>query len=109
MSFRYLVLFGLLSISASTSVVADDDKVEAAIGGGVGGAVGAVIGEELGDKEGAIIGAGVGAAIGAAIAVDEDEGDAGKQPQREVVVEVVETGHPHDRHCPPGQAKKNRC
>lgn len=107
MKFRYLVLLGLLTVGINVN--ADDDKVEAAIGGGVGGAVGAVIGEELGDKEGAIIGAGVGAALGAAIAIDEDEGGDEKSGQPEVVVKVADSDHPHDRHCPPGQAKKNRC
>jgi hypothetical protein len=107
MNSRYMVLVGLLFIGVNAS--AGDDKVEAAIGGGVGGAVGAVIGQELGDKEGAIIGAGVGAAVGAAIAIDEDEGGDGKPSQHDVVVEVVEVDHPHGSHCPPGQAKKNRC
>lgn len=106
MQFRYLVFLGLLTIGANAT--AGDDKVEAAIGGGVGGAVGAVVGEELGDKRGAIIGAGVGAAVGAAIAVDEDDHD--HKPEGHGSVEIVTYGgHPHGRHCPPGQAKKGRC
>ena len=109
-------LLGAGLLSFSLTAVADDDKVEAAIGGGVGGAVGAVIGEELGDKEGAIIGAGVGAAVGAAIAIDEDEDkkdgvDVDVDHPHDVSVEigVVESGHPKGRFCPPGQAKKGRC
>jgi len=96
----------------TAGAVADDDKVEAAIGGGVGGAVGAVIGEELGDKNGAIIGAGVGAAVGAAIAIDEDEEklEKGEKPEHhDEAAELAKYGHPTYRHCPPGQAKKNRC
>jgi hypothetical protein len=27
----------------------------------------------------------------------------------EVQVDVSASGHPHGRHCPPGQAKKGRC
>ena len=108
MRFRHLVFLGLLTIG--TTAAAGDDKVEAAIGGGVGGAVGAVIGEELGDKEGAIIGAGVGAAVGAAIAIDEDDkGDKSDKGEHHGSVEVITYGHPHGRHCPPGQAKKGRC
>jgi hypothetical protein len=26
-----------------------------------------------------------------------------------VHVDLEQHGHPHVRHCPPGQAKKNRC
>lgn len=107
MQFRYLVFLGMLALGVNAN--AGDDKVEAAIGGGVGGAVGAVVGEELGDKKGAIIGAGVGAAVGAAIAVDEDD-HHDRKPEGHGSVEVVTYGgHPHYRHCPPGQAKKGRC
>ncbi len=95
----------LLLMLVSGYALADNDKVEAAIGGGVGGAVGAVVGEELGDREGAIIGAAAGAAIGAALATDDDE----VTELREPIVTVVEIDHPHPRHCPPGQAKKGRC
>jgi hypothetical protein len=105
---KYRDLWFLALIISGSAAYADNDKLEAAIGGGVGGAVGAVIGEELGDKKGAVIGAGVGAAVGAAIAVDDDDhhdhGDHSADGAK-----LAGHGHPAYRHCPPGQAKKNRC
>jgi hypothetical protein len=97
--------------------IADDRKIEAAVGGGAGGAIGAVIGDELGDREGAIVGSAIGAAIGTAIATQDDHSDAHDRPAHagspSVTIEVSDApathGHPKSRHCPPGQAKKGRC
>ncbi|TNF87839.1 MAG: glycine zipper 2TM domain-containing protein [Gammaproteobacteria bacterium] len=101
---KYWNVFTVLAFALAAQSTYAGDKVEAAVGGAAGGAVGAVIGDELGDRNGAIIGAAAGAAIGAAIATSDD--DAGKD--RAAVV-VVSDGHPDDRFCPPGQAKKGRC
>ena len=89
------------------SAFADDQVRDAAIGGGVGGALGGAVGAELGGREGAIVGAAAGAAIGAAVATEKD-GTPNHQPERAPVA-ASHIGHPHGYHCPPGQAKKNRC
>jgi len=101
----------LLATALSGFSWAGDQKVEAAAGGAVGGAVGAVVGEELGDRKGAIVGAAIGAAVGTAVATDDGKADAVHVHHApvEVQVDVSAGGHPHGRHCPPGQAKKGRC
>ena len=94
------------ALLCSAIVHADDDTVDAAIGGGIGGAAGAAIGEKLGDRDGAIIGGAIGGAVGAAIATDDQRSPKRSEP---VVMRRIEApGHPA-RHCPPGQAKKGRC
>ncbi len=104
---HFLVLAVLLGCG---SAVADDDKVKSAIGGGAGGAIGAVIGDEIGDRNGAIVGAAVGAAVGVAIATDGSDEHSEKTVSHEHddAAELARIGHP-GYHCPPGQAKKNRC
>ena len=102
------VIATMLLLSTQT-VRAGEDRTEAVVGGAVGGAVGAAIGNELGDRNGAIVGAAVGAAVGTAVATDDD-GDGKRNASVPVKVEVgAASGHPHGRHCPPGQAKKGRC
>ena len=98
------VLF--LSLTSATAI-AGDQTIDAALGGGIGGAIGGALGAEIDGRNGAIIGSGVGAAIGAAVATAEDKtsvhrhsGSAGY---------AVAKDHPKGYHCPPGQAKKDRC
>ena len=101
---KYRTIAIVLLILGGGQQVQAGDKVEAAVGGAAGGAIGAVIGDELGDRNGAIVGAAAGAAIGAAIATSDDDDNKQKSD-----VVVVDTGHPTERFCPPGQAKKGRC
>ena len=90
----------------SPTLYADNKTLEAAVGAGIG----AAIGNEVGGRDGAIIGGAVGAAVGTS-------GHSGSnhttthQPATSVRYEVKDKkgGHPSDRHCPPGQAKKGRC
>jgi hypothetical protein len=98
-------LIGAVLLCGSV-VHADDDTVDAALGGGIGGATGAAIGEKLGDRDGAIIGGAIGGAVGAAIATDDERAERRSDPI--VLRPVVAPSHPA-RHCPPGQAKKGRC
>ena len=99
-----------LVLLLGASAVADDDRVKTAVAAGAGAAVGSVIGDELGDRKGAIIGSAVGAAVGAAVVTDGDDDHHHRSRDGVVVVApVVSNGHPHVRHCPPGQAKKGRC
>ena len=101
---NYLAILAALVIVFGSPAVQAGDKVDAAVGGAAGGAIGAVIGDELGDRNGAIVGAAAGAAIGAAIATSGDDYD-----ERKSTVVVIDNGHPDERFCPPGQAKKGRC
>ena len=101
---KYQTLIVVLLILGITAQAHAGDKVEAAVGGATGGAIGAVIGDEIGDRNGAIVGAAAGAAIGTAIATSDDDHSRNESP-----VVVVDTGHPSERFCPPGQAKKGRC
>ncbi len=108
MNFKHL-LFVVVLLGCGSAVAADD-KVKAAIGGGAGGAIGAVIGDEIGDRSGAIVGAALGAAVGTAIATDGSDDKPAKSKGHDLHHDdVAYTGQPSDRHCPPGQAKKNRC
>jgi hypothetical protein len=101
---KYAIGTLLLSLLFAAPTALAGDKVEAAAGGAAGGAIGAIIGDELGDREGAIIGAAAGAAIGTAVMTSGDQAEVIQPP-----VIVVEPGHPQERFCPPGQAKKKRC
>lgn len=92
---KTLVLGALL---VAAPAIADDDTLEAAIGGGLGGAAGAAIGNEIGGDEGAIIGGALGAAGGAYLATEEDGYDDDDRDDRF-----------NEDFCPPGQAKKGRC
>ena len=104
------IVAALLVLMVSSPAMADDDRVKTAVAAGAGAAVGSVIGDELGDRKGAIIGSAVGAAVGAAVVTDGDDDHHHRSGDGVVVVApVVSTGHPHVRHCPPGQAKKGRC
>ena len=96
----------------SAAAFAEDQTKDAAVGGGVGGAIGGAIGAEIDGRNGAIIGAGVGAAVGAAIATEDDKTRAHHNGNTHAEVPLsysVGTGHPNGYHCPPGQAKKDRC
>ena len=101
----------LLTVSTVFPVAwADDQTVDAAIGGGVGGAVGGAIGAEVGDRKGAIIGSAVGAAVGTAIATEDDHhGHKGEKVDIPASSVSHATSHSHGHFCPPGQAKKGRC
>lgn len=66
---KYLVLLGLLLLSACT---ADGHMRNDVLGGAIGGGAGAAIGSEIGGRNGAIVGAAVGGATGAAIGSDRE-------------------------------------
>src|SRR5512139_1551980 len=84
--------------------LADDDTLDAAIGGGVGGAIGAAVGNEVGGKDGAIVGGAIGGAAGAAITTDGDDHD---DQHHQDGGNHYQTGNQgHGKFCPPGQAKK---
>ena len=93
----------------STIVVADNQSLDAAIGGAVGGGLGAYIGNEVGGRDGAIIGGALGGATGAAITTDEHH----HRPAESMHYVYPSKPHYHEPprrgFCPPGQAKKGRC
>lgn len=102
-----LALLGA-TLSMMPGAFAGDRTVDAAVGGGVGGALGGAVGSEIGGRDGAIIGAAAGAAIGAAVATEGDDHHHHHHSDA-AAVRVTRAGHPYGYHCPPGQAKKNRC
>jgi len=107
--FLSMVLFLYLT---SATVFAGGQTSDAAVGGGIGGAIGAAIGAEIDGRNGAIIGSGVGAAIGAAVATQYEKTPARLYSNTHTGVPSsysVGIGHPKSYHCPPGQAKKDRC
>jgi hypothetical protein len=98
--FRTLLQVTLLC-ALSLPALAEDDTLDAAVGGAIGGAVGAAIGNEVGGRDGAVLGGAIGGAAGVAIATESD-GDDGRGP-------VIVTGGPADhRGLPPGLAKKGK-
>lgn len=108
-----IAMFAVLPIVCQPAL-SDDLTMDAAIGGGIGGAVGGAVGAEVGGRNGAILGSGIGAAVGTTIATRGSDQGEYKQPERKIeVVYKPDTGkakaHPHQQHCPPGQAKKGRC
>jgi len=105
---RSLIVLAM-AISASTVANADSSTLDAAIGGGIGGAAGAAIGNEVGGREGAIAGSALGAAVGTAINTDGHMPKTSSYNKPSYEDEEPRHGHPHDRFCPPGQAKKGRC
>ena len=104
--FLSTVLF--LCLTAATAF-AGEQTIDAALGGGIGGAIGGAIGAEIDGRNGAIIGSGVGAAIGAAVATEDDKTRVRHSGHTHTGSYYVGTGHPKGYHCPPGQAKKDRC
>jgi len=108
---KYLSTILFLCLTSATAF-AGEQTSDAAVGGGIGGAIGGAIGAEIDGRNGAIIGSGVGAAIGAAVATEDDKTPARHDGHTHTEVPssyYVETGHPKGYHCPPGQAKKDRC
>jgi hypothetical protein len=109
MKLNKILILGVCMLIPSLSYADHDEvTVDAAIGGGIGGAAGGAIGAEIGGRKGAIVGSAAGAAIGAAIATD---GPDQAHPKHHYARHgyYPKGGHPHYRHCPPGQAKKGRC
>ncbi len=95
-------------------VTADDDTLDAAIGGGVGGAIGAAVGNEVGGRDGAIVGGAIGGAAGAAITTDGDDHDHNHRGDDHNYRghshnQYHSASHGHGKFCPPGQAKKGNC
>ena len=109
MKIHHILLLSLSLIASTLTFAGSNNMVlDAAVGGGLGGAAGGAIGAQVGGKQGAIIGAAAGAAVGAAILTD----NTNKQPvywHDKSYNSLFNNGHPHYRHCPPGQAKKGRC
>jgi len=108
---KFLSTILFLCLTSATAF-AGEQTTDAAVGGGIGGAIGAAIGAEIDGRNGAIIGGGVGAAIGAAVATEYDKTPASPYSNTYTGVPSsysVRTGHPKGYHCPPGQAKKDRC
>jgi len=102
-----LILFAFVVFSATVANAAHS-TLDSAIGGGIGGAAGAAIGNEVGGREGAIAGSALGAAVGTALNTD-GEPKHGSSKRNRYYDESPSNGHPHQRFCPPGQAKKGRC
>jgi uncharacterized protein YcfJ len=102
-----LVLFAV-AVGSAAAANGGNSTLDAAIGGGIGGAAGAAIGNEVGGRDGAIAGSALGAAVGTAL-------NTGAQPKhrssdmRRYYDAPPSNRHPHQRFCPPGQAKKGRC
>lgn len=108
MNTKYL----LLAIAIFSAEVSANSTLDAAIGGGLGGAVGAAIGNELSGRDGAVVGGAIGGAVGTAINTDNRDNHSGHQrPREREYTRVIETHTIEHRgyHCPPGQAKKDRC
>ncbi len=101
---RVYCLIAIMAFLPAVVIAADNQTIDAAIGGAVGGAIGGAIGAEVGGREGAIIGAGVGAAAGAAVNTKDSEAY-----DKEHRVYYYEKSRHRRTFCPPGQAKKGRC
>ena len=104
---KFLSTILFLSLT-SAAAFAGQQTIDAALGGGIGGAIGGAIGDEVKGRNGAIIGSAVGAAIGAAVAT-EDNNTRTRHGHTHTGGHYGGTGHPKGYHCPPGQAKKDRC
>lgn len=102
MNVRLLILSGALALSAGAQ--ANNSTLDAAVGGGIG----AAIGNEIGGRDGAILGGAIGAAVGTS---GSNKEHTHVVPEGEIIRYEIrkEGGHPHEYHCPPGQAKKGRC
>ena len=102
-----LILFAF-AVGSAAVANAGNSTLDAAVGGGIGGAAGAAIGNEFGGREGAIAGSALGAAVGTALNTDARP-DRRSTDVRRSNYKTPSNGHPHNRFCPPGQAKKGRC
>ena len=103
-----MAILGL--VVTSSSVLADPESWDAAVGGAVGGGLGAFIGNEVGGQTGAIAGGAVGAAAGAAIATENDRSSYYRAPRAYGYPPPAPYYRaPSGYFCPPGQAKKGRC
>jgi hypothetical protein len=96
-----------------SSAMADNQSLDAALGGALGGGLGALVGNEIGGRSGAIVGGGLGAAAGAAVTTREERRDPPPRVYRDRGYWAPDyyDGPPGSpgRFCPPGQAKKGRC
>jgi outer membrane lipoprotein SlyB len=103
---RYMAItFSLVSL-ISTTALADNENLNAALGGALGGGVGGLVGNAVGGRTGAIVGSGLGAAAGAALTTQNQEryGRRSRYSAHE-----YESSRERGYYCPPGQAKKGRC
>ena len=105
---RLLVVLAMVTAGAGTAN-GDSSTLDAAIGGGIGGAAGAAIGNEVGGREGAVAGSALGAAVGTALNTGAKIPVGSSSPAPYYRDDEPRHGHPHQRFCPPGQAKKGRC
>ena len=113
-----LVVLSMISL-VSVPLHADDQSVDAALGGAVGGGLGALIGNELWGRSGAITGGALGAGAGAAVATDDYRRYGYPRPPYDGGYVPYGSGYlpfdrsygyrPPGRFCPPGQARKGRC
>ena len=107
MTMRFLTGFFTLILIA-LPIQADDQSLNAALGGALGGGAGAYIGNELGGRDGAVIGAALGGATGAALLTKGSYDDRRRRDRDADRYYRRAPGHP-GYFCPPGQAKKGRC
>ena len=104
-----LILCGPMALS--TLARADDQSMDAAIGGAVGGRLAAYTGSEFGGRDGATLGGAGGAATGVVVTT------AGHRyrPERGPYYASPPTSRPHYRvpsqhdSCSPSQTKQGRC
>lgn len=97
--------FSLVSLIGTTAL-ADNEGLNAAVGGALGGGVGGLVGNAVGGRTGAIVGSGLGAAAGAALSTRNQE-RYDRRP-RYPEYEYRPSRYP-GYFCPPGQAKKGHC
>jgi len=115
---RHLAAATLLTI-ASTTAAADDQSLDAALGGALGGGLGALIGNELGGRNAAIVGGALGAGAMTAVTTDEPRREyrdyrGYREPARYERRYRYDDDHWRRHHrrshfCPPGQGKKGNC
>lgn len=92
-----------------TVAQADNQSMDAAIGGAIGGGLGAYIGNEVAGRDGAIIGGALGGATGAAVTTDDHHHGTHETTRYVYPPQPHYHGPPQRGFCPPGQAKKGRC
>lgn len=102
---RFLPVVFCFATLSSIPVMADNQSLDAALGGAIGGGLGAAVGNEVAGRNGAIVGGALGAATGAAVTTKDDR----RYPRPYQPAYRSYPPGPPGRFCPPGQAKKGRC
>jgi hypothetical protein len=108
---RKLAIVLSVSVLAYPAVMANDQNLNAAVGGALGGGLGALVGNVVGGRTGAIVGGGLGGAAGAAVSTHETRSYPPPRYYPERGDWAPENRYPYRRggFCPPGQAKKGNC